>query len=391
MMITGKFRCACPTLLIFFLLYVVYFAVPTAAFGGRGKAGARAPAEEEEEVDYYAVLGLTENAAEKEVRQKFRELSRKYHPDVAKTEEAKAMYGKINRANEVLTDKKKRRMYDMRGEEGLRQLERALAQNEQGHSMDPFARLFGMGGGGNLRGSDSQSTLHVELEDVYKGTQRSVVLGKQKVCTKCKGTGASRGSGVTTCSHCRGHGVVIQRLQLGPGMYQDIQQACPHCQGQGRIAKHKCPACNGKKVVRGEVTLTIDIEQGIPEGHKVTFEMESDESPDLIPGDLIMTVLTKPHPRFSRRPNGLDLDMSLTVTLKEALLGFERRVEHLDGTEFLVEATGVTPYGKVLKVRGKGMPRHHMPSEKGDLYVKVMFELPSFLTEAQRKEIEENF
>ncbi|RNF12074.1 chaperone DnaJ protein [Trypanosoma rangeli] len=341
-------------------------------------------------MDYYAVLGLTEKATEKEVRQKFRELSRKYHPDVTRSEEAKVMYSKINRANEVLSDKKKRRMYDMRGEEGLRQLERALAQNDQGHSLDPFARMFGMGGGGNLRGSNSEGKLYVDLEDVYRGGQKAFVFSKQKVCTKCKGNGAAKSSGVTVCSHCRGHGIVIQRLQLAPGMYQEVQQACPHCQGQGRVAKHKCPACNGNKVVRGDVTLTMDIEQGIPEGHKVRFEMEADESPDLVPGDLIMTVLTKPHPRYSRRSNGLDLDASLTVTLKEALLGFDRRMKHLDGTEVLVHATGVTPYGKVLKIHGKGIPRHHLPSEKGDLYVKVMFELPKFLTEAQKREIEEH-
>ncbi|RNF27119.1 putative chaperone DNAJ protein [Trypanosoma conorhini] len=386
----GAPRSACPTpLILVLLLSLLCFAAPTAAFFGRGGQAPAPPPAEQEEVDYYAVLGLTEEATEKEVRQKFRELSRKYHPDVAKSAEAKAMYGKINRANAVLSDKKKRRMYDMRGEEGLRQLELALKQGDQGNSMDPFARLFGMGGGGGLRGSNSEGTLHVDLEDVYRGGKKAFVFNKQKVCTKCKGSGASKGSGVVICSHCRGHGVVIQRLQLAPGMYQDMQQACPQCQGKGRVAKHKCPACNGNKVVRGDVTLTMDIEQGVPEGHKVRFEMESDESPELVPGDLIMTVLTKPHPRYSRRSNGLDLDASLTVTLKEALLGFERRMEHLDGTEVVVRATGVTPYGKVLKLRGKGMPRHHLPSEKGDLYVKVMFELPRSLTEAQKKEIAE--
>lgn len=387
-----KFRCARLTFILL-LLCVVCFTTSIAAFFSRGeRAGAHHRAAEEEDVDYYAVLGLSEQATEKEVRQKYRELSRKYHPDVSNSEASRALYSQINRANEVLSDKKKRRMYDMRGEEGLRQLEQAEAREQQGHGMDPFARLFGMGGGGgNVRGPNSEGTLEVNLEDVYQGGQTVFTFNKQKVCTKCKGSGAAKGSGVTACSHCRGHGVVVQRLQLAPGMYQEMQKACPKCQGQGRMAKHRCPACNGNKVFRGDVTLKIDIERGIPEGHTVKFEMESGESPDLIPGDLILTLTTRPHPRYARRANEVDLDTTLTVTLSEALLGFERRVAHLDGSEVVVQATGVTPHGTVLRIRGKGMPRYQTPSEKGDLYVTVLFELPKFLTEAQKKEIEEYF
>ncbi|KEG08376.1 putative chaperone DNAJ protein [Trypanosoma grayi] len=385
--------CARLSLGILAVFCVVYLAVPSAAFFGSSsrQAGGRNAAAEEEAVDYYGVLGLDEHASEKEVRQRFRELSRKYHPDVSNTEASRAMYGKINRANEVLSDKKKRRMYDMRGEEGLRQLERAAAQGDQGNALDPFSRLFGFSTGNNLKGQNLEGTLHVSLATVYKGGQETFTINKQKVCSRCKGSGAAKDSGVVTCSQCRGRGIIVQRLQIGGNMFQSIQQACPHCEGSGKVARHKCPSCGGNKVVRGDVTLTMDIEQGMPEGHTVTFEMEADESPDMIPGDLVMTVHTKPHSYYTRRPNGLDLDATLTVTLKEALLGFERHVAHLDASDVSVENTGVTPFGTVLKIRGRGMPRHHTPSERGDLYVKVLFELPKLLTEAQKKEIEEHF
>nr|CCC96151.1 hypothetical protein, unlikely [Trypanosoma congolense IL3000] len=128
----------------------------------------------------------------------------------------------------------------------------------------------------------------------------------------------------------------------------------------------------------------------MPEGHVVTFEMEADESPDLIPGDLLLSVRTKPHPTFSRRSNNVDLDMKLVVSLKEALLGFKRRVKHLDGTEFSVSATGVTQYGTVIKVRGKGMPRYGAPMQHGDLYVEVLFDMPNMLSEEQKKDLREH-
>ncbi|ORC87426.1 putative chaperone DNAJ protein [Trypanosoma theileri] len=380
-------------LLLLQQLFLCYLAVPGSAFfGGRGSGGQRSAVEEkEEEMDYYAVLGLNEKATDREVRQKFRELSRKYHPDVANTEEARAMYSKISRANEVLSDKKKRRMYDMRGEEGLRQLERAAAQGDAGHAMDPLSRLFGMSSGSNVRGPNSEGSIHVTLEKVFTGGEESVVIEKQKVCGGCKGTGALPGGGMATCRTCGGNGVVLQRLQLGPHMHQDVRQTCPACRGRGRVAKAACRICGGARVVRGEVPLHLVVERGVGEGHTVVFEMEADESPDMVPGDLHISIHTHPHPRFSRRRNDIDLDTNITITLKEALLGFNKQIPHLDGTNTTVEATGVTPYGTVLRLRGMGMPKHNMPSERGDLYVKVHFELPKTLTQEQKKEIEELF
>ncbi|KAH9578877.1 Chaperone DnaJ [Trypanosoma melophagium] len=382
-------------LLLLQQLCLCYLTVPgSALFGGRGSRGQHPSGGEQEgeEMDYYAVLGLTEKATDREVRQKFRELSRKYHPDVASTEEARAMYSRISRANEVLSDRKKRRMYDMRGEEGLRQLERAVAQgNSGGQAMNPFARLFGMNPGGNVRGPNSEGAIHVTLEKVFAGGEVDFVIEKQKVCGGCKGTGAQPGGGMTTCRTCGGGGVVVQRLQLGPHMHQDVRQTCPACRGRGRVARESCRRCGGARVVRGEVQLKLMVERGVEEGHTVVFEMEADESPDVVPGDLHMVIHTYPHPRFSRRRNNIDLDTNITVTLKEALIGFNKAIPHLDGTNTNVKATGVTPYGTVLRLRGMGMPKHNTPSERGDLYVKVLFELPKTLTEEQKKEIEELF
>ncbi|CBH18767.1 chaperone protein DNAj, putative [Trypanosoma brucei gambiense DAL972] len=342
-----------------------------------------------DEIDYYAVLGLTPEATDREVRQRFRELSRKYHPDVSSGGDAREMFSRITRANEVLSDKKKRRMYDMRGEEGLRQLKRLEAESGGGQ-FGSISQLFRHHAARRLRGKNTEATLHLPLDVVYTGGRRTVTINKQKVCTKCRGTGAKRPSGLKTCEHCGGHGILRQRLQLAPGMFQEIRQTCPYCGGRGSIMKERCGVCGGNGVHRADVELTVDIDAGMPEGHVLSFEMEADESPDTIPGDLLLSVQTKKHPRFSRRANDVDLDMTLVVTLKEALLGFQRRVEHLDGSEFFVNETGITQYGAVLKVPGKGMPRHNVPSEFGDLYVKVLFEMPDMLTKEQREELAEH-
>lgn len=344
------------------------------------------------EVDYYKILGLEEKreaATEKEIKQSFRQLSRQLHPDVAKTDADRKRYSEVNRAYEVLSDKRKRKMYDMRGEAGLEMLEEQQAQGNQGGG-NPLAQMFGFAGGGDgLRGPDAEMRMEFDLRYFFTGGETEVRVTKQKVCAHCKGQGAEPNSPMTACPQCGGQGMLRQRVQFGPGMVQEFQQVCPACQGAGKRAKNACHVCHGNRVVRGEAVLNVELERGTPEGHRVTFEMEGEENPDTIPGDLVIALFSKPHPRFKRRRNGLDLDTTLEITLKEAMLGFEKQFTHLDDKEVVtVSKEGVTPFGTVVKIPGKGMPKHHVPSERGDLYVAVEFKLPPKLTEEQRQLLE---
>lgn len=339
------------------------------------------------EEDLYDILGLPqkEDSTEKDIKKQFRMLSRKYHPDHNSAEDAREMYKKIQHAHDVLSDRKKRKIYDMKGEEGLKQLEEA-ERNPHAHMHDPFAAFFGGGGGRQQhKGKDVQMNLQVSLSDLYNGGSHTLTLNKQKLCRKCRGTGAESKSDLTTCTHCKGKGKVIQRVQLMPGFVQQMEQPCPHCGGKGKMVKHKCKACKGKKVTRGDYTLEVELEQGMPDGHKLVFEMEADQTPDLIPGDVIFVIQTKPDPTWTRKGN--DLETTLKISLREALLGFSRTITHMDGHQVTVARSGITQYNMRVKIDGEGMPVHHVPSERGDLYVTLQFEMPKHLTPVQREQL----
>jgi DnaJ-related protein SCJ1 len=379
-----------------FLLLVCVAVESHAFFGGahfQGRAPPPQPHAHRPEVDYYKVLNLDskrEAATEKEIRQEFRRLSRLYHPDVANTEEDKAKYSEVNRAYEVLSDKRKRKVYDMRGERGLEQLEQLDRTKDQpGGGMNLLTQLFDMRADDGLRGPNMEVETRVDLSKVFTGAQEPVLVHKHKVCHRCKGTGADNTAPIVTCNMCGGRGVLHQRIQIAPGMVQEIQQQCPSCGGGGKKPERVCPVCHGKKVVYGSSTVTLELEPGMEEDHVLKFEMEAEETPDRLPGDLLVHVRTHPHPLFARRRNQLDLDTSLTLTLKEALLGFERHITHLDGQEQVaVRRDAPSPYGTVVRVPGKGMPKLHVPSERGDLYVHLRYDFPERLTDEQKALIE---
>jgi DnaJ-related protein SCJ1 len=337
--------------------------------------------------DFYDILGLPqkEDSSEKDIKKQFRTLSRKWHPDHNNGEDARALYQKIQRAHDVLSDRRKRKVYDMKGEEGLKQLEES-ERNPNAGMHDPFAALFGGGQQRNQhKGQDVQMNLQVSLSDLYNGGTHQLTLTKQKLCRRCKGTGAESKSDMKKCTHCEGRGHVVQRVQIMPGFVQQMQQPCPHCGGKGKVVKKKCPACSGKKVTRGEYTLEVELEQGMPEGHRLVFDMEADQSPDLIPGDVIFVVQTKPDAVFTRKGN--DLEATMKISLREALLGFTKTLTHMDGRAVTVSQDGVTQYNKRVKIAGEGMPIHHVPSEKGDLYVTLQFEMPRELSDSQRTQL----
>ncbi|KAG5470743.1 hypothetical protein LSCM1_01992 [Leishmania martiniquensis] len=387
-------RCACALTLL--LMCTALSSRAFFHFGSGQHTGAR-PAEElsVSEVDYYKVLELEdkrEAATEKDIRQQFRRLSRLYHPDVAKTEEDRAKYSEVNRAYEVLSDKRKRKVYDMRGERGLAQLEEIdRSKGTPRGGMNPLAQLFGIQEDDGLRGPDMELEATVDLAKVFTGGQEAFHIKKHKVCHTCKGTGADKTAAMVQCQRCGGSGVLRQRIRLAPGMIQEVHQKCPACGGEGRRPERVCSACGGKKVVHGSSTVVLELEPGMTEDHVLRFEMEGEEQPDRLPGNLIVHVHTLPHPVFTRRRNQLDLDTSLTLTLKEALVGFDRNITHLDGVEQVrvQRRDTVSRYGMVLRLLGKGMPKLHVPSERGDLYVRLKFDMPRRLTEEQKKLVEQ--
>lgn len=383
-------------------------------FGGGGQQQGQAPARKERkpDVDYYAELGLraseSETITDKHIKQQYRLLSRQYHPDSASANEDRERYVRIQRAYEVLSVKAKRKMFDIMGEEGLEVLakQQQHAQSGGGTMNNPLASFFNMGGmmGDPFKAEDKLVELEVDLLDVFQGRVKPLEYRKKCICSHCKGHGAPPHAKKRRCTQCRGQGVVVSRVQIAPGMVQQVQQMCPHCGGAGEEFAEKCHVCHGRRLQSKRKMLAVEVPKGAPEGHIVKFEMEGEEEVGKVPGDLMVKLVTKPHFQFRRHittpptanadsnsnSGHADLDTNLMISLKEALLGFERQILHLDGSERVVvrrdEGT-VTPPQTVLRLAGKGLP-HMNRIGRGDLFVTISFRLPSQLTAEQREAIQ---
>jgi len=233
------------------------------------------------------------------------------------------------------------------------------------------------------RGEDMTVDLQATLEDLYVGRVVEVSVKHQVLCPKCRGSGAKSEDDVKTCPVCKGKGVKITQHTLGPGFVQQMQSTCDRCNGKGKIASSTCPHCAGKKVVSGQNVLDVYIEAGMPDGHVIPFENAGDENPDKSAGNINFKIATAPHSRFRRE--GDHLHMTMTISLLEALVGFNRVVRHLDGHDVTIANSKIIEHGHVMTIKGEGMPHYNYRSKKGDLFVKFAVEFPRHLTPEQRK------
>jgi len=264
--------------------------------------------------------------------------------------------------------------------------------------MDPqdlFSQLFGGGGGGGgffggfsggggggrsgpRRGKDLVHRVNVTLEDLYKGKTTKLALTRHVICSKCEGKGGKEGA-VKTCTTCNGRGVRLTLRQMGP-MLQQIQQPCSDCDSTGEQIdpKNKCRVCNGKKVVSERKFLEVHIDKGMKGGQTINFPGESDQAPDVIPGDVVIVIEEKAHERFTRDGDNLKIDVE--IDLLTALAGGKVAIKHLDDHALLIDILPGTPIkeGDLKVIKDQGMPavRHHDP---GDLFVKFHIKFPEYL------------
>eukprot|EP00635_Sarcinochrysidales_sp_CCMP3193_P005245 CAMPEP_0118895874 /NCGR_PEP_ID=MMETSP1166-20130328/4018_1 /TAXON_ID=1104430 /ORGANISM="Chrysoreinhardia sp, Strain CCMP3193" /LENGTH=477 /DNA_ID=CAMNT_0006834923 /DNA_START=91 /DNA_END=1524 /DNA_ORIENTATION=- len=326
--------------------------------------------ERDEDLDLYEVLGLDDEADQKEIKKSYRKLSLKYHPDKCKGEvevgedmmSCEKMMNRVNLAYEVLGDEEKRILYDTGGLESVKE---GVDEPQQG-GMDPFSMLFGggggrRGGGNGKRGPDARVELAASLEDMYLGNEVSAQISRRIVCRKCAGRTDGK---CASCGRCPNEVRMVQR-EMRPGMLVQQQEEVP--------SKEKCKI--------EETTLKARVEQGMDAGAEIKFPRMSEQMPGQIPGDVIMTLKQKPHPRFTRKGN--DLYMDMVISLKEALVGFTKHVDHLDSHKVTVQQTKITKPGEVKRIKNEGMPIKDFPSERGDLFVKFQFKMPNELSQAQ--------
>ncbi|CAM9639510.1 unnamed protein product [Ectocarpus fasciculatus] len=346
--------------------------------GGGGGGGGRRGGGPVDNEGLYKSLGVPKDADENTIKKAYKKLALKHHPDKGGDVE---VFKEISSAAEVLCDPEKRKIYDKYGKEGLEG-----QGGGEGHSADDVFSMFfgggrrGRGPSGPQKGEDINHPIKVTLEDLYNAKTVRLAINRDKLCEDCEGRGGQEGC-ERDCSDCQGRGAKVMLRQLGPGMVQQMQVACPSCKGGGKIIdeKLKCKSCKGKKVFKDRKVLEVNVEKGMRNGQKIRFAGEADEAPNTVPGDVNFIVQEKEHDVFTRK--GADLALKLDLKLSEALCGFTKTVTHLDGRVLKIES----PPGSVVKpesvrcIEGEGMPFHGNPFTKGRLFIIFKVQFPATL------------
>ncbi len=353
--------------------------------------------------DYYEVLGVNKNATDDELKKAYRKMAIKYHPDRqqgksdAEKKEAEEKFKEAAEAYDVLSDPNKRARYDQFGFAGDQMgggFGGGMSMDDIfSHFGDIFGDFFGGGGGfssratsGNRvkRGSDLRIRVKIDLHDAAHGVEKKLKLPRLISCQHCHGTGAKDGTALDTCPNCHGSGVEVrvQRTLLGN---MQTQSTCQRCGGSGKIIKERCSHCGGQGLVRKEDIVTVNIPAGVAEGMTLRMGGKGNEAPGGgIPGDLLVVIEEERHPQLMR--DGNDLVYNLMLDFPTAVFGGKVEVPTVDGHARVTIPAGTQP-GKVLRLRGKGLPSPDSYGT-GDLLINVMVYVPEQLNSQERAAIE---
>ncbi|MBK8899974.1 MAG: molecular chaperone DnaJ [Anaerolineaceae bacterium] len=351
--------------------------------------------------DFYDVLGLSRGASKEDVKKAYRKLARQYHPDVNKDHGAEDKFKEIQRAYEILSDERKRNMYDTYGHAGV---ENGAAggfggfEGGFGNISDIFEELFNAGFGGNRRrrrgprrGMDLRTDLTISFEEAVFGVEREVEIRRPEVCATCHGSGARPGSNPIPCTTCNGSGEVRRVQQSILGSFVNVT-TCATCQGTGELIPDLCPTCNGQKQVTEVRSLKVKVPPGVDSDTQIRLTGEGGPGQDGgPPGNLFVVIDVKPHEFFRRR--GEDIFLDLHINVAQAALGDNIMVPTLDGDEPLEIPPGTQP-GKVFRLRNKGVPRldrsgRGTPMGRGDQHVLIQVAVPTKLTDEQKELFQE--
>lgn len=361
--------------------------------------------------DYYEVLGVEKTASEAEIKKAYRKMAIQYHPDKNPGDkEAEEKFKEAAEAYSVLSDKDKRARYDQFGHAGMGGAAGGGGFG-QGMSMDDIFSMFGdiFGGGGGFggfsgfggfgggggrsqqrkfRGSDLRVKVKMNLKDISTGVEKKFKLKKYVTCEHCHGSGAEGNSGTETCPNCHGTGSVTRTQQSIFGMMQ-TQSVCPNCNGEGKIIKNKCKHCSGEGIVYGEEVVEVKIPAGVAEGMQLSVNGKGNAGKhNGIPGDLLVVVEEESHPDLIRDEN--DLIYNLLLSVPTAALGGTVEIPTIDSKVKVKIEPGTQP-GKVLRLRGKGLPSinsYGYSNGTGDLLVNISVYIPEHLSKEEKQAME---
>ena len=343
--------------------------------------------------DYYEVLGVSKGAGADEIKSQYRKLVLKFHPDRNKASDAQEHFKEITEAYAVLSDPAKRQTYDQQGHEGIdgRYTQEDIFRGASATSdfNDVFQNLFGGGfdffggGAGHARGNDIMYETSITLEDVLRGKTVNARINKSMPCRTCAGTGSAPGTSKKKCPTCGGRGQVRKSKRAGFASFVTVE-SCRDCRGSGTINQRPCRDCRGGGLQRGTATVSFNLPKGVDRGdYRITGG--GDSVPGGVSGDLIVRVHIEPHPHFRR--DGSNLHHDRHISFVDAILGKQLLIPTLDGTTKLKVDSGTQP-NTIIKIGGKGLPRTNSWG-KGDLFVRLVVDIPSKLNRKQTKLLKE--
>jgi len=346
--------------------------------------------------ELYKTLGVSKKATDEEIKKAYRKLARKYHPDRNPGDaEAEEKFKEISAAHDVLSDPEKRKEYDEAGQfagfgGGGNPFPGGASYGGGGGAGfgdlgDMLSGLFNRGGGRSqaqqVRGRDLETEVSLSFDQAINGAQISVTVPKAERCQTCHGSGAKPGTGPTTCPRCEGRGIDAQ----SQGFFS-ISQPCPQCGGSGQIIEHPCPTCGGSGLTQQTKRYKVNVPAGVKDGTRIRLAGKGEAGPHGgPPGDLYVTTRVTSSPIFKRLDGG-NLEVTVPITIPEALQGGTIEVPTLNGTKKIKVAPG-TKHGSVQRLRGEGPPK---PKGKGngDIRYRLEIEVPSELTDDQRQAAE---
>jgi molecular chaperone DnaJ len=324
--------------------------------------------------DYYAVLGVSRDASQDEIKAAFRQLARQYHPDVNKDDpEAEEKFKLINEAYQALSDPETRAVYDRFGHAGA---PHTAAADPFNMAENLFQMFFGGSMGtmtrGPIDGADRRVDLVITLEEVLHGATHAVEVERLRVCPRCKGVGAEPGTTPERCPDCAGSGRVRFTQTTILGTVARVAP-CERCRGEGEIIRTPCRECRGERLVRQRDAITVNIPPGVADETALLLRGEGDSGlRGGRDGDLYVVVRIAPHPRFKRR--GDDLATQLNLTYPQLALGDEVELETLDDKATLEIPELTEPYTELV-LPGRGLPNPRT-GKRGDLYVRIGLKMP---------------
>ena len=343
--------------------------------------------------DYYEVLGLERGADAGTIKKAYRKLALQYHPDRNQEAGAEEKFKEASEAYEVLSDDKKRQIYDRYGHAGLKNsgfsgFSGGGVEDIFSSFGDIFGDLFGgMGGGrrrsrrGPQKGADVRAEMVIDFEEAVFGVEKEIKIHQKVSCHSCNGSGGAPGSSLVNCATCGGRGQVMH----GQGMFL-IGTTCPDCHGAGQVHESPCRDCSGTGVVQKPRDITVKIPAGFDDGMSLRYSGHGEAGRLGGPaGDLYIYVRVNQHERLQRE--GDDIYTEIYVDMVQAALGCEVEIETVDGDDTLNVPGGTQP-NEVITLKKKGVP-HLRGNGRGDMHVVCRVEVPRKLTSKQRKLLED--